>query len=416
MDNRKKLRPIISVLCVASAAALLAGCDILPGEVERMFEPEPTRPVQSSAEPKDIKTREGAYNSYGYDSLSDSKTLQLDYETLDAYVSKSYSEEFTLNNTSVEDFDRVLEAYENDHPEVFWLDDSSRYSYSDDGGDLTVELNFTVTGDDLGSRKKELDQAAEAAKSGAPASATDYEVEKYINDYIIENCEYVDGADNCHDAYGALVNGKAVCDGYSRAFQLLCNKMDIECVTVEGDAAEFNAKVADESDVGHMWNCVKLDSDWYHVDVTWNDGEARIQRYLYFNLSDEEVKQSHTIFPLYGEAQPGDYLFLNVWLPECSSDEYNYFKRECPTVSNLDDDGDVIAALIVAAENGDEYVDIVVDDSLDYSDVVDSITESYGYNWLSAANYYLEDTKIATDSTFYTYEDVPVVTFVLQYE
>ena len=70
----------------------------------------------------------------------------------------------------------------------------------------------------------------------------------------------------------------------------------------------------------------------------------------------------------------------------------------------------------MAAENGDEYVDIVVDDSLDYSDVVDSITESYGYNWLSAANYYLEDTKIATDSTFYTYEDVPVVTFVLQYE
>lgn len=406
---------ITAALCVL-LAALLGGCSFLPDEWRYMFEPEPTRPPVVQSDPKALDSRAGAFNAYGYKSLQEDEALTAGYLTLDYYVNLDYSEEFTISGVSLEDFDRILAAYENDHPELFWLSEDSRYSYSESGGDLTVSLTFAKTGSELAEYKAELEDAVAAFKSGAPENATDYEMEKYINTYLIDNCSYVDGAGNCHNAYGALVNGRAVCDGYSRAFQLLCNRMDIECVTVEGDAAEFNETVADESDVGHMWNCVRLGDDWYHVDVTWNDGEARIQQYLYFNLSTEEVKKSHTIFPLYGEADPDDWLFLNLWLPSCDSEEYNYFVRECPKLTALDEDSDVVAALIEAAENGEEYVDIVVDDALDYNSVVDSVTQSYGYNWITAANYYLNDTQISTDSTFYTYSDVPVITFLIKSE
>jgi len=69
-----------------------------------------------------------------------------------------------------------------------------------------------------------------------------------------------------HDAYGALVDPShyAVCDGYSKAFLLLCQKEGIDCVVV------FGTKIPDYEN--HAWNYVKMDDDkWYAVDVTWND-------------------------------------------------------------------------------------------------------------------------------------------------
>lgn len=69
-----------------------------------------------------------------------------------------------------------------------------------------------------------------------------------------------------HDAYGALVDPDhyAVCDGYSKAFLLLCEREGIECVIVLGTALP--------SMENHAWNYVRMDDDkWYAVDVTWND-------------------------------------------------------------------------------------------------------------------------------------------------
>lgn len=70
-----------------------------------------------------------------------------------------------------------------------------------------------------------------------------------------------------HDAYGALVSDKkyAVCDGYSKGFQALCQKYNIKCYTISG----YTAPVGKD---GHAWNAVLMDNnEWYPVDVTWND-------------------------------------------------------------------------------------------------------------------------------------------------
>jgi len=58
---------------------------------------------------------------------------------------------------------------------------------------------------------------------------------------------------------------KVVCEGYAKAFHLLCDLSDFEndivCVNVSGDAGG-----------AHMWNIVKMeDGKNYLVDVTWND-------------------------------------------------------------------------------------------------------------------------------------------------
>jgi hypothetical protein len=58
-----------------------------------------------------------------------------------------------------------------------------------------------------------------------------------------------------------------VCEGYARAFKVLCDELEIPCVLVDGEARSDRY----EKPGGHMWNYVQLDGGWYAVDVTWND-------------------------------------------------------------------------------------------------------------------------------------------------
>ena len=60
---------------------------------------------------------------------------------------------------------------------------------------------------------------------------------------------------------------RIVCEGYARAFQVLCNVKGIPSVIVDGQAkSSLNGNWE-----GHMWNFVQVDGSWYAVDVTWND-------------------------------------------------------------------------------------------------------------------------------------------------
>lgn len=61
---------------------------------------------------------------------------------------------------------------------------------------------------------------------------------------------------------GALLDGKAVCDGITKAFMLLARMEGIECIRVTGKNAD---------NVGHAWNKVRIGNVWYNVDVTGDD-------------------------------------------------------------------------------------------------------------------------------------------------
>jgi len=93
-----------------------------------------------------------------------------------------------------------------------------------------------------------------------------------INNYLVNLITYDPnwGGDNAskfgHDVYGAFVdpNHYAVCDGYSKAFLILCEKEGINSVVVKGTALP--------SLVSHAWNYVQMENgNWYAIDVTWND-------------------------------------------------------------------------------------------------------------------------------------------------
>lgn len=65
-----------------------------------------------------------------------------------------------------------------------------------------------------------------------------------------------------HLAYGPLVEKRGICSGLAWAFKRLMDEANVECICVTGYLKE-------DTSLGHMWNMVKLDGQYYHVDPTW---------------------------------------------------------------------------------------------------------------------------------------------------
>ncbi len=178
----------------------------------------------------------------------------------------------------------------------------------------------------------------------------DYDKELWIHDYIAQNCEYVLSATYAHAAYGALVEGQAVCEGYTRAFQHLLNELDIECTTVTG-SSDNTATTAN-----HIWNAVKIDGKWYQVDLTWDDqGTDDMEiSYRYFNIMTETMAIDHFLM---NESNLVD-------LPECTEIDGWYFNVNSDKIvseENLEDvDIECLGKKIAGEIKDDGYARIFV--------------------------------------------------------
>lgn len=127
---------------------------------------------------------------------------------------------------------------------------------------------------------------------------SDYEKELAVHDWMIAWAEYdqaalsaLPGAQPTPDSdnpYGFFTGRAAICTGYTSTFQLLMDLLGIECVTVEGTA--YNGTE------DHAWNMVRLDGDWYCVDVTWDDPVSSTPvspaaAHMYFNVTSDFMRQ-----------------------------------------------------------------------------------------------------------------------------
>lgn len=141
---------------------------------------------------------------------------------------------------------------------------------------------------------------------------TDYEKELAIHDYIVLNCEYgyTDYAkEYAFRAYGVLIHGKGVCNGYAEAMSML-----LSCAGVENYIMIGEAYSEGEYDL-HAWNAVLLDGKWYQVDATWDDpvpDQKGFAAHSYFNVSDDIMDDTH--------------VWDNDNYETCSSLDYNYFE------------------------------------------------------------------------------------------
>ena len=104
-----------------------------------------------------------------------------------------------------------------------------------------------------------------------------------------------------------------VCEGYARAFKVLCEEKDIPCVLSIG-FAKNNRDAEGES---HMWNEVQMgNTKWYAVDVTWNDptgngneAESGWEREFWLLLGNKDLVADNFTFE---ESHPVGYTWDNV--------------------------------------------------------------------------------------------------------
>lgn len=112
---------------------------------------------------------------------------------------------------------------------------------------------------------------------GFTAGSSDYEKVCAVYDYICANVSY--DYDNLYDntyllkhtAYAAIMNGKAVCQGYAALMYRMLMQVGVGCRLIPNDS--------------HGWNIVRIDGLYYNVDSTWDAGRLP-ENYNYFLLSD----------------------------------------------------------------------------------------------------------------------------------
>lgn len=153
----------------------------------------------------------------------------------------------------------------------------------------------------------------------AAGCQTDFEKALWLHDWLLDNCTYDYTYLYCN-AEGALTRGTGTCEAYHRAYVMLLNRVGIASGRMTGN--------------GHVWTAVKMDGEWYQVDVTWDDAGYSETRpgypdvnHLYFGLNDTTMKLVHsghsTPVPGYESNALADNYFIKTGKIKLWSDPYS---------------------------------------------------------------------------------------------
>ncbi|MGN0686591.1 MAG: chitobiase/beta-hexosaminidase C-terminal domain-containing protein, partial [Oscillospiraceae bacterium] len=236
-----------------------------------------------------IITEEGSIleeyeNKYCYSTLTakQKQLYTLIYEGAAAHKAEIDVQSLGCNSA---DLELAFYAMDYDNPQFFWLDSGYSYTYISNTI-YTVKPMYSRTAKEAAAIAPKLEAGAQAIINEALKKDDLFERVLFIHDSIVNRTTYtLNGDEYIRDADGVILNGKALCEGYSKTFAYLCQSVGIECFCVSGDAGG-----------PHMWNMVKLDGNWYNMDVTFDDpvGATPTCEYNYFCLSDAQIAPTHT--------------------------------------------------------------------------------------------------------------------------
>lgn len=254
--------------------------------------------------------------------------------------------------TSQEYCDLYQMIYDNEHS-VFYIGTQMKYTTKVSTKTVSgAELDYIYTTDEVAAMQEKIDAAANEIISEIAEDMSEYEIVKLFFDKLAGEVVYDESASNLRDIYGSLVNHAAVCGGYAKAFSYLCDKVGIESLTITGDFDE----------VPHMWNMVKLDGEWYHVDATAGYVKNPVVpyiRYDYFCVTDALIANSRTVYE-----QSYSY-------PVASADKYNYYVYNNLVADSTESVEKLLLEGIAAATaNGDGVIQIACSDDTVFDEVV----------------------------------------------
>lgn len=252
-------------------------------------------------------------------------------------------------------FQQLFDTYQliyNDENRLFYISPTINYSTDPNTGYIkAMDVSYIFDAKDIPSMQAEVDRAADNILSMITPEMNDYDIVKLFHDYIIQNCTYDENSANPNTVYGALVEKQALCQGYAQSFTYLCSLAGINSLIVLGVANE-----------PHMWNIVKMDGDYYHIDLTWDDPDRAKSpdsvRYDYFGLTDKRIRELR---------QVDDY---DYEIPKAEGTKYQYYYYNNLVAGSVAEAKSLISSeALKAAETKASTIQILCADDKVFTDV-----------------------------------------------
>lgn len=246
-------------------------------------------------------------------------------------------------------YERVYLLMTEQEPEYFYIDDI--YETADQMA--TVNLFYDVNETEVKSMKTRLEYAADQIAEKANAETTVFGKLTVIHDEICKGCKYSDGAHQ-NDAYGCLVEGKAKCEGYAKAFLYTARRAGLPVMNVTGTNGNGE---------NHVWNIAEIDGSYYNIDVTWDDDEAF------------RGKIAHSCFAVSDEGFEDHIADLRIYQPPACTDDTNtwYHQNGLVAADSLE-----FAELIRNWQGDKAMVELLCEDELIYDRMAAKITGDSG--------------------------------------
>lgn len=234
-----------------------------------------------------------------------------------------YENQISCGGFSPNKLNKIYIAITNDHPELYYLPPKVQVTRTISILGVKTELIIHNLFDRLQIDRHDsvLEKIKIEFSNRIRFCKNDFEREKVVCDFIIENTTYkIDNILN-QNAATVLVDRIGQCSGIAKAAKLLLNWCGINNIIVIGSAKDTGT-----GQIGpHAWNIVQINNQSYHLDVTFMLGanNRKIKPYdlCYFNCTDSEMSKTH------------QWDKANVPSCNCSYANVNSINPVAPTIS-----------------------------------------------------------------------------------
>ncbi len=264
-------------------------------------------------------------------------------------VSFSSSQAFSISRISA-NIAAAAAALTDDLPEYFWVYPLPfDYTYTTSGLFSTTVTSLTLTLNcdylpysSIAQIESEYNAMLKVVRDFPVYGDTDYEKISSIHNGLCALASYTTNlTDNTSPANSKvffpssalLAPYSTVCDGYSKAFKMLCDENNIPCIIIVGYAGN----------VGHAWNYVKMNGRWYATDITWDDldNSSSVCSDEYFMMGANTSDTYGRAFSATHTATGDRYTNVTLVYPDLSASAYTPTSADISLFGDANTDGKV---------------------------------------------------------------------------